>query len=67
MKGVLCLTGLGKVLQPQLDNVNDDDWKEMQEQVVSTPMLYLQSQVIKQLEEYIDCKSLFEALQQKYN
>ena len=67
VKGVLRATGLGKLLKDQPSDVDIDDWQDMQEQAVSTVMLYLQPNVIKQLADYVDCASLFAALQQKYH
>ena len=67
VKGVLRAMGLGRLLKSKPDNVVEDDWKDAQEQVVSTVMLYLQPHVIKQVEDYADCTLLFAALEKKYH
>ena len=67
VKGVLKATGLGKLLKPKPSEVTEDDWRDMQEMAVSTVMLYLQPQIIRQVEDYVDCTALFDALQAKYH
>ncbi len=63
MKGMLKATGFGKLLKTHPDNVSEGEWNDMQEMAMNTVMLYLQPHVIRQLEEYGDCLSLFDALE----
>ncbi|WP_217591460.1 hypothetical protein, partial [Burkholderia sp. GbtcB21] len=67
MKGALKAAGLGKVLRPKPGTINNDDWKDLQEQAVSIIILYLQPIVLKQIEEYETCTLLFEALEQRFH
>lgn len=62
MKGMLKATGSGKLLKTKPEDVLGEDSNDMQEMAVNTVMLYLQSHVIRQLEEYGDCLLLFEVL-----
>jgi hypothetical protein len=67
VKGVLKATGLGRLLKPKPNEMTEEDWENQQEMAVSTVMLFLQPHVIRQLEEYSTCTTLFEALQKKYH
>ena len=67
VKGVLYASGMGKLLKPRSDDIDQSDWEAMQEQGVWCVTLYLQPPIIKQLGEHKDCLSLFEALQKKYH
>ena len=67
VKGMLKATGFGRLLKTKPEEVSGEEWNDMQEMAVNTVMLYLQPHVIRQLEEYGDCLSLFEALQRKYH
>jgi hypothetical protein len=55
-------SGLGKILRTKLEKVNKKDWKDIQEQVVSTVIMYLQPFVLKQLEKHEGCEDLFKEL-----
>lgn len=67
IQGVLKATGFGKALKPKPDTIGDDEWSDTQEIAVNTVMLYLQPQVIKQIDDHSDCASLFTALKAKYD
>ena len=68
VKGALQASGLGRMLKPKPEMVEADEWIEMQEIAVSTVIMYLQPQVIKQLkDDFKSCTELFEALVAKYH
>ncbi|OAE35897.1 hypothetical protein AXG93_4259s1010 [Marchantia polymorpha subsp. ruderalis] len=67
VKGMLKATDSSKLLKTKPEDVPVEDWNDMQERAVNTIMLQLQPHVIRQLEKYGDCSSLFEALQRKYH
>ncbi|OAE25973.1 hypothetical protein AXG93_1712s1530 [Marchantia polymorpha subsp. ruderalis] len=67
VNSMLKATGIGKLLKTKPEDVPEEDWNNMQEMAVNKVMLYLQPHVIRQLEQYGDCLSLFEALQRKYH
>ena len=67
VKGMLKETGLGKLLKPKPSIIDDDEWKDGQEVVVNTVMLYIHPHMIKQVGEYPTCIALFDALEVKYH
>ena len=68
MKGVLRASGLGRILTPLSNAVNEEDWKEMQEMAIQTVSQYLQPHVMKDIDEHFEsCVELFEALAWKFH
>jgi hypothetical protein len=67
VKGVLKASGLGKVLRPKPEKINEEDWRDIQEQVVSTVIKYVQPSVLKQLGEHKSCEDLFKKLSKQYH
>ena len=45
----------------------EEDWNDVQEQAVSTVILYLQPSMLKQIGEHEDCKKLFDALSAQFH
>ena len=67
VKGALKASGLGKVLRPKPEKMNDEDWRDIQEQAVSTVIMYLQPSVLKQLGDHDNCDDLFRELSKQYH
>jgi hypothetical protein len=60
--GVLEASGLGKVLKSKYEKVNNENFRDIQKQAMSTVINYLQFSVLKQLGEHEKCKDLFKEL-----
>jgi hypothetical protein len=63
VKGALCAYGLlDKVHKSRLEGVKEEDWNDIQEQTVSTMILYLQPLVLKEIGEHEDSRKLLMGL-----
>lgn len=67
VKSALKASGLGKVLRPKPERGSDEDWMDLQEQAVSTVILYLQPSVLKQVGDHNNCEDLFRELSKQYH
>ena len=71
VKGVLRAMGLDHLLSTREEYDGEEEfpakkWRQEQVIAVNAVMLYLKPHIIKTLDDYMDCKSLFKALREKY-
>ncbi|OAE22425.1 hypothetical protein AXG93_2381s1210 [Marchantia polymorpha subsp. ruderalis] len=67
VKGKLRSMGLANVLKDKPMHITNIDWKDSKEQAVYIVMGYLDTSVMKQVEEYPEVTQLFDALQRRFH